>query len=467
MRNNFIKTLIILFVGACIWFFPTPSGLKPEAWHLFAIFVATILGLVWQPIPMGAFAFIGITFTMLVRVLQPAQALSGFSTSTIWLIVSAFIFCRGIIKTGLGRRIAFLLMKTLGTSTLKLAYAMAITDLVVSPATPSNTARGGGVVFPIVRSLASAFDSEPGPTARRMGAFLMTNSFQASTITSAMFMTSCAPNPLLVVLAAATLGTTITWGLWAITAIVPGLVSLLVMPLILYKLYPPEITRTPQARQMAESELAKMGPMSWGERIVAGTFIGAIALWSTSSLTKMDATVVAMLAVSVILASKVLSWKDVLEERGGWDTLIWLGGLFGLADYMDRMGFGKWFAHAVSGMMGGFAWIPTLAIVLVVYCYSHYFFAGLSTHIVALYTVLSLVAIGAGAPRYLVVLSMTFISGLVAGLTHYSTGVAPIFFGAGYVDQHTWWKLGFIMSVINLVIWVGIGGVWWKVLGLW
>jgi DASS family divalent anion:Na+ symporter len=467
MKNNLIRILIVVAVGAAIWFSPVPAGLKPQTWHLFAIFVTTILGFILQPLPMGAFAFIAITFTMLTRTLKPLEATSGFSSGTIWLIVSAFIFCRGIIKTGLGRRIAFELMKRLGNSTLKLAYTMAITDLVVSPATPSNTARGGGVVFPIARSLASAFESEPGPSGRRMGAFLMTNCFQASTITSAMFMTSCAPNPLLVALTAAGLGLTVTWGSWALASIVPGIVSLIVMPLVLYVLYPPEIKKTPQARAIAEKELAKMGPMTRAEKIVSVVFVSAIALWATSSLTNIDATTVAMLAVSVLLLTKVIDWKDALEERGSWDTLIWLGGLFGLADYLDRMGFGKWVAQLLAGMMVGFAWVPTLAIVLVISCYTHYFFAGLSAHDVALYIPLCLVAIAAGAPKYLVVYSMIFVSSLVAGLTHYSTGVAPIFFGAGYVDQRTWWKLGFIMSVVNMVIWIGLGGVWWKVLGLW
>jgi DASS family divalent anion:Na+ symporter len=467
MKNNFIRTLIVIFVGVVIWFSPVPTGLKPQTWHLFAIFVTTILGFVLQPMPMGAFAFVALTFTMLMRVLKPTEVLSGFSTSTIWLIVSAFTFSRGIIKTGLGRRTAFVLMKNMGDSTLKLAYTLAITDLIISPATPSNTARGGGIVFPIARSLASAFESEPGPTSRRMGAYLMTNSFQASTITSAMFMTSCAPNPLLVALAATTLGATITWGSWAIAAVVPGLISLAVMPYVIYRLYPPEVTKTPEAKQIAEKELAKMGPMSLGEKIVGLVFIGAITLWSTSTLTKIDATAVAMLAVSAILVTRVLDWQDVLNEKGSWDTLVWLGGLLGLADYLDRLGFGKWFAQLASSMMHGIPWIPTLAIVLLIYCYSHYFFAGLSSHEVALFTVLSLVAMGAGAPKYLVVFSMIFVSNLVAGLTNYSTGVAPIFYGAGFVDQHTWWRLGFIMSVVNLVIWVGIGGVWWKVLGLW
>jgi DASS family divalent anion:Na+ symporter len=462
-----MRALLVVFVGAAIWFTPVPAGLKVQAWHLFAIFVTTILGFILQPLPMGSVAFMCITFTITAGVLKPTEALSGFSTSTIWLIVSAFLFARGIIKTGLGRRIAFVLMRAMGDSTLKLAYTLAITDLIISPATPSNSARAGGIIFPIVRSLASAFDSEPGESSRRVGAYLTENSFQATCITSAMFMTSCAPNPLIVALAAATLGVSISWGMWALAASVPGIIALAVMPYVLYKIYPPEITKTPEAKKIASKELEKMGPMSLAEKIVAVVFVGAVLLWSTSTYTKLDATAVAMLAVSVIMATKVLGWKEVLEEKGSWDTLIWLGGLLGLADYLDKLGFGKWFAKVVTGMIGGIPWVPTLAIVLLVYFYSHYFFAGLSSHIVALYTVLSVVAIAAGAPRYLVALLMAFVSSLVGGLTHFATGPAPILFASGYIDQHTWWRIGFIVSLVNIVIWVGIGSLWLKIIGLW
>jgi len=193
-------------------------------------------------------AFTSISFSVLSGILKPGEALSGFGNNTIWLIVSAFLFAKGFIKTGLGRRIAYMVMRSIGDSTLKLGYALAISDLIIAPATPSNTARAGGVLFPIVRSLCSAFDSEPGPTARRVGAF----------------MTSCAPNPLMVVLAAQTLNIQLDWGSWATAAIVPGAISLALVPYILYKIYPPELKHTPEAKYIAARELVQMGPMTYG-----------------------------------------------------------------------------------------------------------------------------------------------------------------------------------------------------------
>jgi divalent anion:Na+ symporter, DASS family len=467
MKNNVTRGLFVLLVGALIWFAPVPAGLKPQAWQLFAIFVTTILGFILQPLPIGSVAFVAVTFSALSGVLKPAEALSGFSNNTIWLIVSAFIFAKGFIKTGLGRRIAYLIIKAIGNSTLKLGYAIVISDFIMSPATPSSAARAGGILYPIVRSLNSALGSEPGATARKVGAYLLQTEYHGNAITCAMFMTSMAGNPLIALLALKTLNIEITWGQWALAAIVPGLISLLVVPYFLYKVYPPELTHLPQAKEMATEELTKMGPLSWSEKIIAGVFCGALLLWSTSQYTKIDATVVAMLGVSVMMLTNVIVWKDVLEEKGAWDTMIWMGSLVALADYLSKLGFIPWFAKAVSASIVGIPWIPAFGILLLIYVYSHYAFASLTAHITAMYAAFIAVAAAAGAPPYLVVLALAFMSNLCMSLTHYGGSPAPIFFGAGYIDQGTWWKLGFMVSVVNLIIWVGLGGIWWRILGLW
>ena len=467
MNEKILKGLGVLAVGAVLWFIPVPDGLKPVAWNLFAIFVATILGFILQPLPIGSIAFISITFSALAGVLKPAEALSGFGNGTIWLIVSAFLFAKGFIKTGLGRRIAYMLIRKMGDSTLKLGYTIVLSDLIISPATPSNAARAGGIIFPIVRSLASAFDSEPGPSARKVGSFLMQVGYQGNTITSAMFMTSMAGNPLIALLAAKALNINITWGQWALAAIVPGLVSLFIVPYFLYKVYPPDLKDTPEAKELAAKELKAMGAMSFGEKIVAGIFVGALILWSTSQYTNLDATVVAMLAVSVMMITQVLEWKDVLEEKGAWDTLIWMGALVGLADYLSKLGFIPWFSKAIGASIVGVPWMQAFAVLLVIYMYAHYGFASLTAHITAMYSAFVTVAVAAGAPVYLAALALAFMSNLCMSLTHYAAAPAPIYFGAGYINQGAWWKLGFMISVINMVIWVGLGSLWWKVLGLW
>jgi len=455
-----------ILMAVILWYLPPPAGVAIKAWHLLAIFAATIAGLILQPLPMGAVVIIGTMATALTGTLSPADALNGFSNTTVWLIFAAFLFARGFIKTGLGRRIAYWFIRAFGRRTLGLAYSLVLSDLVIAPATPSNTARAGGVLFPVVRGLTTTFNSEPGPTAGRIGRFLMLSTYQGDVITSGMFMTAMAANPLIVELTMKTTNLQLSWGGWALAALVPGLVSLAVMPLVIYWLARPEITETPEATALAREQLAKMGGIRKDEWVVLGVFVLALALWGTATLTKLDATVVALLGVGVMLVTGVIGWDDVLGERGGWDALIWFGGLVGMATMIGRLGLIKWFSEYVAGYVKGWAWLPALGILLLVYFYSHYGFASLTAHVSAMFVPFLTVAIAAGAPPLLAALSLAFFSNLNACLTHYGTGPAPIYFGAGYADLKTWWGIGFVASLVNIVIWLGIGPFYWKMLGL-
>ena len=467
MNGKWIRLLGAVLVGAILWFIPVPAGLKPAAWHLMAIFVATILGFILQPIPIGGIAFISLTFTALSGVLKVGDVLSGFANTTVWLIVAAFLFARGFGKTGVGRRIAFQLIKYFGDSTLKLAYVLIISDLFVAPAPTSNKAREGGIIITKVRSLTSSFGSEPGPTAKKIGTFLMQTVYHGDTITSAMFMTAMAGNPLMVALAAKAAGVDVTWGMWFLAALIPGICSLIVIPLFIYKVSKPEITKTPEAREIAIQELDKMGPMKTAEKWLLGIFSTALLLWATSKFNGLDATLVAMIAVSAMLLTNVLEWSDITKEHGGWDTMIWMGSLICLAGFLDKLGFIPWFAKIFSGSVVGMPWQYAFLIIIIVYTYAHYAFASLTAHIAAMFSAFLAVAIAVGTPPYLAALSLFFASSISQSITHYAAGPAPIYFGAGYVKQGTWWLNGFMVSAINLIIWIGLGSIWWKVLGLW
>lgn len=465
--GRIVRGLIVVIIGLIIWFSPVPTGVKKEAWHLLAIFVATIVGLILTPLPQGAMVIIGVMMTGLTETLKIGPMLSGFANNTVWLIVAAFLLTRGFIKTGLGRRIAFLFIRTFGRKTLGLAYAIAASDLVLSPATPSNTARAGGIIYPIVRALTSTFGSEPGATARKIGSYLMMMEYQAVIVTSATFMTAQAASPLLVELAKKTANISISWGMWALAGIVPGLLCLIITPYLLYKIYPPEIKETPQAAEMAHTELQKMGPMKRSEKILLVVFFLILALWVTSEWNKLDATVVALIGVGIMILTGVINWEDVLAEKGAWDALIWFGGLVMMAGGLNQLGFMKWIADSVAGGVAGLAWLPALLVLTLVYFYAHYGFASVTAKVTAMFPPFLAIALVAKAPPQLTVLLFGICSALGAGLTHYGTGPSPIYYNAGYVDLGTWWKLGLLVSIVNIVIWFGIGFPWWKVIGLW
>jgi DASS family divalent anion:Na+ symporter len=434
---------------------------------MFALFLGTILGFVLRPIASAAVVMVSVVLTVTLRMATLQEVLGFWANSTVWLVFLAFQFTVGFVKTGLGRRIAFWLTRAFGGKTLKLAYVLSLTDLILAPAMPSNAARTGGVMLPITKSLTIALGSGPGSTNRTLGAFLILSAFYANCTTSAMFLTAMASNSLIAELAKKTLNIELSWGLWLLANLVPGLLSLLVIPLVLYKFYPPELRDTPEAKMIASRELAGMGAISRRELWMLVIFVFTVGLWATSMFTKLDVTYIGFVAMGLMLITGVIQWKDVLEEHAAWDIFMWLGGLIGLAGLVAKFGFIAWFTAVVSAKLRGVPWGVAFLVVIVVYYFSHYGFAGLAPHVVLMYAAFAALAVAAGAPKYPVALSLAASSSLFTALTNYASSPASIFYGAGYVDQTTWWKFGFIVSVINLTIWVGVGSMWWKLIGLW
>lgn len=466
--SPYLMLLVVLALAVVIWLVPPPTGVQPRAWHLLAIFIATIVGIILKPLPMGAIAMIGIAVTALTGTLTINQALSGFGNGTIWLIVAAFFISRGFIKTGLGSRIAYLFMAALGKRTLGLSYGLIATDLVLAPAIPSNTARAGGIVFPLVRASAKAFGSEPDDgTARKIGAFLIQAAFQGNVITSAMFLTAMAANPLAAKLASQ-MHINVSWGQWAIAAIVPGIASLILVPLILYLLYPPEIKVTHGATELARQKLTEMGKVRPAEWIMLAVFLLLLFLWILGDqLAGIDSTTTALVGLGVLLITGVLTWKDILKEEGAWDTLVWFAALVMMASFLNELGLIPWVTKQAQGLVGGISWNIAFPVLCLIYFYSHYLFASQTAHVSSMYAAFLAVSVAVGTPPLLAALVLGFASNLFSSLTHYGSGPAPVLFGSGYVELGTWWKLGVVTSVINILIWLMVGGLWWKALGLW
>ena len=461
------KWLIVLGSGLLVYLIPVPAGVKPVAWNLLAVFVGTILGCIIQPIPLGAISLASLSLIGFLGLAKIGELLSGFSSSTIWLIVSAFLLSRGFSKTGLGNRISYLLIKRFGDKTMKLGFAIMLSEYVFSPATPSTSARGGAIVYPIARSLSGAFGSEPGPTAKKIGAYLMQVGFQSNCMSGGLFMTAMIANPMMMMFAQQAFGINVSWMQWAVAAFVPGTLAMILIPILLFYLVPPEQKTTPEAPEFAAAELAKMGLMSREEKIMAAVFLGSILLWATATLTKLDATLIALGSGSVLIITNVLTWKDVLNESGAWDTMIWVGVLSTIAGLLNKHGLITWFSKLTAASLVGIPWMMTLIALLVIYLYTHYFFASITGHVVAMYPAFIAVAGAAGAPPLLVALSLAYFSNFFACLTHYGNGVGPIYFGAGYMSQATWWRTGFIMSLVYLACFLGVGLPYWKIIGVW
>ncbi len=458
-------------------FFGVPKGLTQSAWWYFALFAAVIVGLILEPIPAAAIGLIGVAFAAAMRYVNADitqsinWALSGFADSTVWLIFGAFVFSMGYNKTGLGRRIALMLVRWLGGRTLGLGYAITLADLVLSPGTPSNTARSGGTIFPVIRNIPGLYGSEPGPTARKIGSYIMWTAFAATCVTSSMFITALAPNAAALTIVKTTAKLDINWLQWFIGFIPVGVVLLLLVPLITYVVYPPEIKASKEIPVWAGQELDKMGKVTRPELIMVGLVVLAIFLWITGSnvlfalpylgTNFINATTVVLIGIALMLITNVVTWDEILSNKGAWNVLVWFATLVTLANGLNMVGFIKWIADLASAPLKGLDPIMAMALLVALFFFIHYFFASLSAHTAAVLPVVLAVGVKiAGIPVMPFALLLVYSLGLMGVLTPYATGPAPVYYGSGYISRADFWKLGLIFGIIFTAALLVIGLPW-------
>ena len=478
-KDKLIKLGVLIALVAGFWYVTPPDGLSVNAWRMFLIYAAAILGLVLKPFPepvilLGAVAATALIFN------DPKGALAGYASTTTWLVFAAFTLSAAFVNTGLGKRIAYLLIGKLGHTTLGLGYVTAFLDLAVAPATPSNTARAGGIVFPIMNSVAVALDSQPGDTAKKVGSYLMVNTYMVTKVTSFMFVTAMAPNALAGDYMKKIMDVSLDWMFWAKALVVPGFLLLLIIPLVVYLMDPPELKKVDN-KKIAEDGLRELGPMSTKEKFLVALFILALLGWMMPSVLKeffgitkfmgvkiaMNATSVAVGIMALTFITGVMSWDELLKNKSGWSTLIWFGGIVGLSDVLTKMKFFSWLAVVMKSYMN-FGDNATLALWVIVFASVavRYLFASGTAYVAAMLPVFLTVGMAAGANPMALALALAASNSYGGALTHYGGAAAPIIFGAGYNTTKSWWTIGGVVAIISFVFMMTIGVGWWKVLGL-
>jgi len=476
MKSPWVKLAIVVLVGVVIALIPPPAGLDPYAWDYFALFVAVIVGLILEPVPAAAVGLIGVTIAaVLGLVFSPEQladpkfkmpseaikwALSGFSNTTVWLIFGAFMFALGYEKTGLGKRIALLLVKLLGKRTLGLGYAVTLADLILAPFTPSNTARSGGTIFPVIRNIPGLYGSEPGETSRKIGSYLMWTALAATCVTSSMFLTALAPNLLAVELVKKTAQIDISWGQWFIGFLPVGILLIATLPFIIYKLYPPEIKAGAEVPAWAGQELGKMGGLSRNELIMGGLVILALALWIFGGAF-IDATTVALVVISLMVLTGVVQWNDIIGNKAAWNVLVWFATLVTLAGGLSTVGFISWIAESAANALTGMSAMVVMILLVVLFFLIHYMFASVTAHVTAILPVFLAAGMAVpGLPVPIYALLLCFTLGIMGIITPYATGPSPVYFGSGYISRKHFWILGTVFGAIFLVALLVIGTPW-------
>jgi len=455
------RTAVPLLVLVTLVLIPHPAGLETHAWRYFALFAGVVVALILEPIPAAAVGLVGVTAAAASRYVFSAPAdsirwaLGGFSDSTVWLIFGAFMFALGNEKTGLGRRIALMLVKSLGRRTLGLGYAITLADLVLAPFIPSNTARSGGTIFPIIRNIPALYGSQPGKTARRIGSYIMWTAFAATCVTSSMFVTALAPNILALSLIKETVG--ISWTQWAIGFLPVGVILLLLLPILVYKIYPPEVTSNEEIPLWASHELAGMGKFSVKELVMALLVLTALALWIFGGQI-LHATTVTLIVISLMVISGIVKWDEILAFKQAWNVLAWFATLVTLADGLNRVGFVIWFAERAAGLLAGLRPLAVMLILVALFFIVHYLFASSTAHTTALLPIVLAAGVAVpGLPVKTFAFLLCYSLGLMGVITPYATGPAPVYFGSGYISRKDFWTLGLIFGMIFLAVLLGVG----------
>ncbi|WP_347253373.1 anion permease [Leminorella grimontii] len=469
-KEKMWKLLLLIAIPIIVALIPTPAGLSHLAWILFGLYLAAIVGLVLKPysepvILLGTIAATAVVIGVFGdKGLKAGEVLKGYSSGTTWLVFAAFTLSSAFVLTGLGKRISYILIGKLGGTTLGLGYVTAILDLLIAPATPSNTARAGGIVFPIINSVSVALGSDPNDSPRKAGHYLMVNIYMVTKTTSYMFLTAMAPNALALEMMSKILNIQLSWGQWALAACVPGLIMLILTPFMIYKMYPPELKKVDN-KKIAKEGLELLGPMSLREKLLLVLFVLALLGWMCSGLIGVDASTVAICVMALTILCGVVTWDDVLKNKGGWNTLIWYGGIIGMSGVLTKAKFFEWLAEVMNQNLSfGDNAMMALFVILFISVAIRYLFASGGAYVAAMVPVFATVGMVAGAPPMLLALGLLFSNSYGGSLTHYGGAAAPIVFGAGYNDTRSWWIIGGVVAFLSLAVHMTVGLGWWEML---
>jgi len=474
--KGILQLLLIILLGAGISLLPVPIGLTREAWLFFAIFLCVIIGLIVEPYPPAFIGFLGVVAACLLNI-GPAVAentsvsvsqalswgLSGFSNGTVWLIFVAFMFASGFEKTGLGKRLAFFLVNKLGRRSLGLGYAIALSDLLLAPIMPSNTARSGGTIFPIIKHIPLLYDSTPEKNPRKIGSYITWVALATTCVTSSMFLTALAPNILAIDLIKGIGINTPSWGKWFFLFLPVGFILVLSIPLLTYYIYPPTIKKSVDVPRWAREELGKMGKITKKEFIMVFLFIIALLLWIFGEYLQINATLSALAVLSMMIILDILNWDDILSNKPAWNVLIWFGTLVTLSAGLNNVGFLDWFAGNITAAISSFSPYFILLLLLLAFFFIHYFFASITAHVTALLVLFIVTAKGIpGMDIQLLTYLLLYSIGLMGIITPYGTGPSPIWYGFGYVSSRRFWFLGAIFGILYLIVLIFVGIPWIK-----
>ena len=455
-QNKFLTLLLVEFlIGFLLK--SAPFGLSTEGWRASVIFACFIISSLLGLAPIGVQSLIVLTLIGLFKLTPDSKALfTVFGSESIWLVIFAFFIAIGFRNTGLGNRISYGLIRLMGNSVQSVGYGLILCDLVVAPFIPSSNARGAGVGYPITTSVIDSLEIEDKEERRRAGSYFSMVSYHGNLLTSTLFLTAMATNPMALSMAKDLVDVDLSWGKWLMIMAIPSVLALLLIPYVLKRLIKPVDFDTAKIKQDASIKLVEMGKLKQSEMILIATFALMIFLWSFGKQFGVNATVVCMIATSILLVTNVIAYDDILKEKNAWDILIWMSPLLLLTSIMTKEGVIDRVVQLAQNLPMSVSWMSVYIIVSLLYVYLHYFFTSTVVHLQVLFLPFLTIMLSFGVPSLLAVMTLTTLLAITPGMTHYGTGTSGLYFSLGYTPQKQLWLIGFILSVIELVLFLGL-----------
>jgi DASS family divalent anion:Na+ symporter len=308
--------------------------------------------------------------------------------------------------------------------------------------------------------MAEAAGATPGRAdRRRLGRFLMFSGMASLTLSSALWMTAMAGNPLGAEIAKKS-GVDIGFGSWLVASSVPTLLAMVLVPFLLYKVIKPEVTSMPDAPAEARATLAKLGPLNRDQKVVGVTFLGMVVLWGLASTLHIDPTAVAFLGLGVMLATNVLTMEDIAGQGDVLATFIWFASLFTLSSQLNKLGFMEYVGDRLATALGGFPVVGAAVVLIVAYVLLHYLFVSQTAHLLALFGVFLGVGVKLGATPSILAFQLLFATNYFAAITPQASSANLLFAGSGYMSQGELYKLGALHTAFCMVLYLVVGTAW-------
>lgn len=469
---------VIVFL--LIWLLPTPTGMTLVQHKLLAIFGAAIIMWITIGVNFAVSTFIIITLLYfwvgnetgalakdgsLIR--NAAFAVSGFASPSLWLLVTGFIISIAMTRTGVAKRIALLIMKSLGRTPAGAIGATMVANFAIAPLTPSNTARTAAML-PIVEGISAAYDAKPGKS--NFGKALALSATFTSNITGSAFLTGTIPNPVAIGLIAAAAGGSMftTWSYWALAAVPTNIIILLMTLWLCLKLYPPETASIPGGLSYIDRQLAEMGSISTAEKKAILYFVLALCLWSTDSIHKFDSSMIAFLVSLLIFLPKigVLEWKET-EKSLPWELFVYFGGVLTLSSVLMKTKSFEWLIKSAMDSLGleTMPMLPLLILLMGFSIFSHVIWSTTTAMTGVMMPIYIGLAQALGFPIVDFCLPLALMMAYALFLPFNTMGNI-IMFGTGYYTITDQVKSSLILGCIIWGLWIITAFTWWRWIGL-